>query len=75
MAGLNEGKLVSASGMLGPSGKCGTPCARMHCANATYLLTEAVVWLGLLPEPQAATAIATPGASRTDPKNRRLKSR
>ena len=62
-AGLNAGDCVSASGILLPSGKLGTPCARMHTANATCELTEAAVRLGLPDDPQAASASAQAAAA------------
>jgi hypothetical protein len=54
-ADLNAGEFVTASGILGPSGKFGTPCERMHTANASCGLTEAPVRLELPNDPQAAS--------------------
>ena len=54
----NAGDCATPSGMLGPSGKFGTPCERMHFANASRLdRSEAAVPVGLVEDPQAASAM------------------
>ncbi len=52
----NAGDCATPSGMLGPSGKFGTPFERMHFANASRLdRFEAVVPVGVVEDPQAAS--------------------
>lgn len=62
-ADLNAGDCVSASGILLESGKFGTPCERMHTANARCGGTEAPGRLDLPDDPQAASASAQVAAA------------
>ena len=53
----NAGDCATPSGMLGPSGKFGTPFERMQVANASRLdRFEALVPVGVVEDPQAAIA-------------------
>jgi hypothetical protein len=55
VAEWNAGESALAAGMLGPSGKFGTPRARMHLENARHGFTDAAVRLELREEPQAVS--------------------